>query len=146
MSVTSDQIRAARALLRWEQKDLAAASGISLPAIKRLETIPGPLAAQGRTIDALKAALQAAGVEFTNGGHPGVRMKVVLVHTEHDSDRLLFAIKGSEFPPGKWDGGRPMAKLPLSVRLNERGWFVYEEPTEEDRRRARRWYQTSDKS
>jgi transcriptional regulator with XRE-family HTH domain len=81
MGITSEQIRAARALLRWEQKDLAAASTISLPAIKRLETIPGPLAAQERTIGALKAALEAAGVIFVdeNGEGPGVRLKKVRV-------------------------------------------------------------------
>ena len=37
--MTSEQIRAARMLLRWEQKDLAAASQVSLPTIKRLETV-----------------------------------------------------------------------------------------------------------
>lgn len=75
--ITSEQIRAARALVRWEQKDLAAASNISLPSIKRLETQPGALAAHGRTIDALKAALEAAGVEFIpeNGGGAGVRLR-----------------------------------------------------------------------
>jgi len=50
-----EEIRAARALLRWEQKDLAQASGISLPTIKRLETQPGQLAAQSRTIDDLRS-------------------------------------------------------------------------------------------
>ncbi len=146
MAVTSEQIRAARALLRWEQKDLAATSKISLPAIKRLETIPGPLAAQERTIVALKAALEFAGIEFMNGGQPGVRLKAILVHSEHNSGRLLFAISGSDLPPGKWDGGRPIAKLPLFVRLNERGWFLLEEPTEEDRRLARILYPTEGKS
>jgi transcriptional regulator with XRE-family HTH domain len=73
--LTSEQLRAARALLRWEQKDLAEASGISLPAIKRFETIPGPLAAQSRTIEAIRAAFEAAGVEFTNGDQLGVRLK-----------------------------------------------------------------------
>jgi transcriptional regulator with XRE-family HTH domain len=74
---TSEQIRAARALLRWEQKDLAEASSVSLPSVKRLETIPGPLAAQARTIDALRRALEGAGIEFIaeNGGGPGVRLR-----------------------------------------------------------------------
>jgi transcriptional regulator with XRE-family HTH domain len=73
--ISSEQVRAARALIRWEQRDLAEASRVSLPSIKRLETTPGPLAAQARTIEALRAALEAAGVEFTNGGQPGVRLK-----------------------------------------------------------------------
>jgi transcriptional regulator with XRE-family HTH domain len=75
MEISSEQIRAARALIRWEQKDLAEASKISLGAIKRLESQPGLLAAQARTIEALRAALEAAGVEFTNGGEPGVKLK-----------------------------------------------------------------------
>lgn len=75
--ITSEQIRAARALLRWEQKDLASASKVSLPSIKRLETIPGNLAAQARTVEAIRSALEAAGVEFIaeNGGGPGVRLR-----------------------------------------------------------------------
>ncbi len=58
MVITSELIRAGRALLRWEQKDLADASGVSLASIKRLETQPGPLAAQDRTVAALRAALE----------------------------------------------------------------------------------------
>jgi transcriptional regulator with XRE-family HTH domain len=73
--ITSEQVRAARALLRWEQRDLADASKVSLPSIKRLETAPGQLAAQARTIDAIRAAFEVAGVEFTNGDRRGVRMK-----------------------------------------------------------------------
>lgn len=74
--ISSEQLRAARALLRWEQKDLAAASKVSLPSIKRLEGQPGALGAQPRTVDALVAALEAAGVEFIaeNGGGAGVRL------------------------------------------------------------------------
>lgn len=77
MSLTSEQIRAARALLRWEQRDLAEASGVSLPSVKRLETQPGALAAQERTILELRKALEMAGIEFIkeNGGGPGVRLR-----------------------------------------------------------------------
>ena len=76
MSLTSEQVRAARMLLRWEQKDLAEASGVSLASIKRLETQPGQLSAQGRTIDAIARALEKAGTEFIpeNGGGAGVRL------------------------------------------------------------------------
>ena len=64
-------------LLRWEQKDLAKSSGVSLPSIKRLETQPGELGAQRRTIEAIVQALEKAGVEFIdeNGGGPGVRLR-----------------------------------------------------------------------
>ena len=75
--VTSELVRAARALLRWEQKDLANASMVSLPSIQRLETKPGPLAAQPRTVAAIRAALESAGVIFVeeNGEGPGVRLR-----------------------------------------------------------------------
>ena len=75
--LTSEQVRAARALLRWEQKDLAGASQVSLPSIQRLETKPGPIVAQPRTVAAIRAALEAAGVIFVdeNGEGPGVRLR-----------------------------------------------------------------------
>lgn len=78
--ITSEQVRAARMLLRWEQKNLAEASKVSLPSIKRLETQPGALAAQARTVDALRSALEAAGVVFQGDGEmvaggPGVRLR-----------------------------------------------------------------------
>ena len=41
-ALTSELIRAARALLRWDQRKLAEASSISLPTVKRLEAKPGP--------------------------------------------------------------------------------------------------------
>ncbi len=75
--LTSELIRAARALLRWEQRDLASASSVSLPTIKRLESKPGIMAAHASTVAALRKALEAAGVEFIdeNGGGPGVRLR-----------------------------------------------------------------------
>lgn len=75
-TITSEQLRAARALIRWEQKDLAEQSGVSLPTVKRLETKPGKIAANGPTIDALLRALESAGIQFIpeNGAGVGVRL------------------------------------------------------------------------
>jgi hypothetical protein len=75
--LSSELIRAARALLRWEQRDLEAASSVSLPTIKRLESKPGIMAAHPSTLLALKRAFEAAGIEFIdeNGGGPGVRLR-----------------------------------------------------------------------
>jgi predicted transcriptional regulator len=78
--ITSEQVRAARALLRWEQRDLAEASKVSLPSIKRLEGQPGDLAAQDRTVTAIVEAFIEAGVVFLGTGAmieggPGVRLK-----------------------------------------------------------------------
>jgi predicted transcriptional regulator len=73
--ITSELIRASRALLRWSQGDLARVSGISVPTIKRLEGVPGILAAHSSTVTALRRALESGGIEFTNGNAPGVRLR-----------------------------------------------------------------------
>ena len=75
--LTSEMIRAARALLRWEQRDLADASSVSLPTIKRLESKPGLLGAYSSTVAAIARAFEAAGIEFTNGDQPGVRLRQI---------------------------------------------------------------------
>ncbi len=73
--ITSEQMKAARGLLRWEQRDLAEKSGVSLTSIKRLEKHPGNLSAHNATIVAIVGAFDAAGVEFMFGDQPGVRLK-----------------------------------------------------------------------
>lgn len=74
--LTGEQIRGARAMLRMEQAELAKAAGISTPTIIRLEGMKGTVSANMRTVQAIKSALVAAGVEFIdqNGGGPGVRL------------------------------------------------------------------------
>jgi hypothetical protein len=74
VTITSEQMRAARDLLRWEQKVLAEATGVPLRAIKRLEKISGALKAHASTVDKIVKAIDAAGVEFTNE-RPSVRWK-----------------------------------------------------------------------
>jgi transcriptional regulator with XRE-family HTH domain len=69
------QLRAARALLGWSQERLADASGVSIPTIKRLEPGEGLVQTRVDTLDKLRRALEAAGVEFTNGGEPGVKLR-----------------------------------------------------------------------
>jgi len=60
--MTSELVRAARALLRWQQRDLAAASAVSLATVKRLEAMGGVLIAHASTVTALRRALEAAGI------------------------------------------------------------------------------------
>ncbi|WP_210381262.1 helix-turn-helix domain-containing protein [Microvirga zambiensis] len=75
---TSEHLRAARGLLRWDQADLATASGVSLPTIKRLEKKAGPLTAHGPTLQALSRALDEAGIEIiyeSSEGGIGVRFR-----------------------------------------------------------------------
>ena len=73
--VSIPQIKAARALLGWSQDDLAAKSGVSQPTIKRLEAKGGQLGGRAETGDKIRRALEKAGIEFTNGNSPGVRLK-----------------------------------------------------------------------
>lgn len=69
------QFRAARGLLGWSQTDLAKAARLSLPTVKRFETgAKAPVSAGA--IATMRQAIEAAGVEFTNGSRPGVRLKV----------------------------------------------------------------------
>ncbi len=70
-------VKAARALLGWSQEDLAAASGLSVPTIKRLEAVDGPLGGYPSTVDTIKSTLEAAGIEFLAGvdGGEGVRLR-----------------------------------------------------------------------
>jgi len=75
LKVSIKQIKAARGLLGWSQEAIAKASGVSIPTIKRLEADGGDLGGRPATGEKIVAALEKAGVEFTNDDQPGVRMK-----------------------------------------------------------------------
>ena len=62
-------------MARIEQLDLATASKVSVDTIKRLERTIGPVSANVATVNSVVGALEAAGVEFTNGDRPGVRLR-----------------------------------------------------------------------
>ncbi|SDR49538.1 Helix-turn-helix domain-containing protein [Rhizobiales bacterium GAS113] len=66
------QARMARAALKMSVRDLAAAAGVSPNTITRIEA---GLPSNSSTVSAVRRALEAAGVEFTNGGQPGVRLR-----------------------------------------------------------------------
>ena len=74
--LSSAQIRAARALLRWSASDLSQASGVGTATLQRMEVMEGVPSGQVRTLLAIKEALEAAGVEFvgTPTENPGVRL------------------------------------------------------------------------
>jgi hypothetical protein len=57
------------------QELLAELSGVGANTIRRLEAADGPLPAKLVTVQALQRALEARGVEFTNGEAPGVRLR-----------------------------------------------------------------------
>jgi transcriptional regulator with XRE-family HTH domain len=74
MTISPDQCRMARAALKIGVRDLAVAAKTSPNTIARFERGE---ALYPRTVDAIRAALEAAGVEFIpeNGGGAGVRLK-----------------------------------------------------------------------
>ena len=75
--ITSDQIRAARALIKWSADDLAKSANVGIATVRRFEVVKGVPSGQIRILDALKAALELGGVEFigTPDDRPGVRLK-----------------------------------------------------------------------
>jgi transcriptional regulator with XRE-family HTH domain len=70
--VTSAQLRAARSLLNLTVRDLAEKAGVHRNTITRAETDE---TAHGHAVAQVVLTLEAAGVEFTNGDQPGVRLK-----------------------------------------------------------------------
>lgn len=66
--VTSEQIRAARALLRLDQGELARRSRISVATIRRLEAAGGIGQVGADTVAAVQAELEKAGAEFIADG------------------------------------------------------------------------------
>jgi len=75
--LTSAQIRAARALLRWSAEDLARESTLGVTTIRRAELTEAQTSMTTANDLAVRRALEAAGVEFIddNGGGPGVRLR-----------------------------------------------------------------------
>ena len=75
-SISSAQIRAARALLKWSAQDLANASALGVNTIRRAKVAEDGMPSW-RPRSAVRDALEGAGVEFIeeNGGGPGVRLR-----------------------------------------------------------------------
>ncbi|MBU0557205.1 MAG: helix-turn-helix transcriptional regulator [Alphaproteobacteria bacterium] len=79
--MTSAQMRAARALLGIDQRQLADLSGISLPTIQRMESSDGNVRGNVDSLVKVVEALSRGGVELigddapSHGGGRGVRLK-----------------------------------------------------------------------
>jgi transcriptional regulator with XRE-family HTH domain len=89
MFITLEQIRAARALLRWTQKDLAAHAGVNDDQVHNFE------GGRSRSLEVLEAIYQAFvtnGIEFTDG--EGVRKKTNQVYTLKGRDNFLRFFDG----------------------------------------------------
>ncbi len=79
--ITAGQMRAARALLGIDQRELAQRSGLSLPTIQRMEASGGVVRGNVDSLMKLVEALAADGIELigegatSSGGGRGVRLK-----------------------------------------------------------------------
>jgi hypothetical protein len=75
--LTSAQIRAARALIRWTAEDLAQNSTVSVTTIRRAELTQSATVLTRVNDRVIRRTLEEAGVEFIdeNGGGPGVRLR-----------------------------------------------------------------------
>ncbi len=66
--ITARQMKAARALLGFDQRALAEASGVSLPTIRRMETSHDNVRANVDTLVKVVTAFEDAGVELIAAG------------------------------------------------------------------------------
>jgi predicted transcriptional regulator len=79
--ITSQQMRAARALLGIDQRELAALAGVSLPTIQRMEASDGQVRGVVDTLMKVIGALEAAGIELigenaqSSGTGRGIRLR-----------------------------------------------------------------------
>jgi len=79
--ITATQLRAARALLGIDQRELAQRCGLSLPTIQRMEASEGVIRGTVDSLVKLVDALAGAGIELigegatSSGGGRGVRLK-----------------------------------------------------------------------
>jgi transcriptional regulator with XRE-family HTH domain len=78
MTISGNQLKAARALAQFDQQTLANQAGVGVNTVRNMEAAGADnIRARTGSLDAVVAALQAAGVEFTNGGEPGVKLVAV---------------------------------------------------------------------
>ena len=87
MLITPEQIRAARALLRLDQEDLARRANVSVVTIRRLEGADGTERVAESTIEGVRQVLEAAGAEFIPDGVRRRRER------QRDSDAMYRDLK-----------------------------------------------------
>lgn len=91
--ITSQQMRAARALLGIDQRQLAELAGLSVPTIQRMESSGGQVRGVVDTLVKVITALDAAGVELIGDNTPstgtgrGVRLREAVGVNANGGDR-----------------------------------------------------------
>jgi transcriptional regulator with XRE-family HTH domain len=79
--ISAGQVRAARALLGIDQRELAEIAGLSVPTIQRMEASEGVIRGNVDSLMKLIGALEAAGIVLINDNAPsndggrGIRLK-----------------------------------------------------------------------
>ena len=111
---TIEQIRAARALLNWNQEDLANAAGLSQTGIARIEN--GSNNPTSTTLDKITAAFDGAGVEFIDGG---VRTFKAQVHSYYGHDGFSFFLDDVFHTALKYGSTEKPTKIYLSNVVHE---------------------------
>ena len=88
--LTSAQIRAARALIRWSALQLAKETAVGVTTIRRAELTASETKLTRVNDQAIRRVLEAAGVEFidANGGGPGVRLRDAATARRLDGAKL----------------------------------------------------------
>ncbi len=71
--ISKEQCRAARGFLNWNQSVLAERAGVDRSTIKDFEA--GRHTPNRTNMAAIIGAFEIAGLEFTNGDQPGLRLK-----------------------------------------------------------------------
>ena len=103
--ITPHQIRAARALLCIDQKQLAALAGLSLPTIQRVEASGGQVRSVVNTLTKVVSALEQAGIEIIEDDAPstgigcGVRFRENSKARASDHHDTLSSIPPRREPP-----------------------------------------------
>jgi transcriptional regulator with XRE-family HTH domain len=73
--INGGQVRAARALLSWSQRELSKKSKVAFGTIQRMESFDGPIGSRTETLAKVVAVFEKAGIEFLNSESPGLRLR-----------------------------------------------------------------------
>ena len=90
--LTGEQIRAARSMLRLSQRQLAEMTHVSVYAVRRMESVSGPLPYPEALIETVRTSIEAAGLRFidagapSSGGGPGVRLEGEVIAADEIAD------------------------------------------------------------
>ncbi len=87
MTITPDQIRAARALKNWSQSDLARRVNMATPSIGNIEA--GKHTPTPQTQNAIIEAFEAAGIEFIDGGVRHRNDLFIIIEGRHQENAFL---------------------------------------------------------